>query len=93
MFFSLHLQPSTLNHLEECCTWHGNVAPGSCDVAPEKRSKPFILLVCYNVAPGNAVFGGGRGEPRGNAAGILHGSHYIGERARGRLVAERPDRA
>src|SRR4051794_10289667 len=65
MFFSPH--PSTLNSqpstILKCCTWHGNVAPGSRHVAPGKRSEPLILLVCYDVAPGNVVF---RRAPGGN---------------------------
>jgi hypothetical protein len=51
-------QPSTIL---ECCTWDRNVAPRRRDVAPGKRRKPLILLVCSNVAPGNAIFRRGPG--------------------------------
>src|SRR3954464_10689899 len=55
------LQYSNTPFGSKCCTWIENVAPGRCDVAPGKRRRPLILLVCSNVAPGKPVFGGAGG--------------------------------
>jgi hypothetical protein len=43
----------------------------------------LILLICYDVTTRKAIFGGVRGgNPGETPPRILHGSHYIGERAR-----------